>query len=284
MVRRHRRASCVGEGRRVFLDCEHFFDGYRFDPRLRRCGCSRPRSTAGADVGGAVRHQRRHAADGRRTRSSREVRGADRLPARHPLPGRHRLRGGQHGRRGRRPARRTCSAPPTATASGPATPTCSPSSATWSTKLGLPVLPDGLPGRDDAGLARHRRDRQHRPRHPPGLRRGRPPSRTRRACTRARSRSTRSCTTTWTRRWSATTCGSWSPRWPAGPSSSSRPASSASTWPASPTRVGRVVERVKERRRDGWSFEAADASFELLVRAELPATRRRRRSRSSPTG
>ncbi len=33
--------------------------------------------------------------------------------------------------------------------------------------------------------------------------------------------------------------------------------------------VGRVVERVKELESSGWSFEAADASFELLLRGEL---------------
>jgi 2-isopropylmalate synthase len=33
--------------------------------------------------------------------------------------------------------------------------------------------------------------------------------------------------------------------------------------------VGRVVERVKELESAGWSFEAADASFELLLRREL---------------
>jgi 2-isopropylmalate synthase len=36
-----------------------------------------------------------------------------------------------------------------------------------------------------------------------------------------------------------------------------------------PDVVGAVVERVKEREADGWSYEAADASFELLVRDEL---------------
>src|SRR5918994_2197212 len=34
--------------------------------------------------------------------------------------------------------------------------------------------------------------------------------------------------------------------------------------------IGRVVDRVKVLEADGWSFEAADASFELLLRAELP--------------
>ncbi|HEU5265968.1 MAG TPA: citramalate synthase, partial [Jatrophihabitans sp.] len=36
-----------------------------------------------------------------------------------------------------------------------------------------------------------------------------------------------------------------------------------------PDVVGKVVERVKEREAAGWSYEAADASFELLLRDEL---------------
>ncbi|APU17186.1 MULTISPECIES: citramalate synthase [Actinoalloteichus] len=38
---------------------------------------------------------------------------------------------------------------------------------------------------------------------------------------------------------------------------------------ARPEAVGRVVRRVKELEAGGWSFEAADASLELLLRAEL---------------
>ena len=38
---------------------------------------------------------------------------------------------------------------------------------------------------------------------------------------------------------------------------------------ARPDVVGKVVERVKEREAEGWSYEAADASFELLLRDEL---------------
>jgi 2-isopropylmalate synthase len=38
---------------------------------------------------------------------------------------------------------------------------------------------------------------------------------------------------------------------------------------ARPDVVAKVVERVKSREADGWSFEAADASFELLLRDEL---------------
>jgi len=36
-----------------------------------------------------------------------------------------------------------------------------------------------------------------------------------------------------------------------------------------PEAVARITDRVKELEAQGWSFEAADASFELLVRAEL---------------
>jgi 2-isopropylmalate synthase len=34
--------------------------------------------------------------------------------------------------------------------------------------------------------------------------------------------------------------------------------------------IGRVVDQVKVLEADGWSFEAADASFELLLRGQLP--------------
>jgi 2-isopropylmalate synthase len=39
-----------------------------------------------------------------------------------------------------------------------------------------------------------------------------------------------------------------------------------------PDVVGTVVERIKEREAAGWSYEAADASFELLLRDELGRT------------
>ena len=58
-------AFLVGEGRRVFLDAEHFFDGYRHDAGLRaRGGAGRGRGRRRGRR--AVRHQRRDAA---RTRS-----------------------------------------------------------------------------------------------------------------------------------------------------------------------------------------------------------------------
>ncbi|MCU0264595.1 MAG: citramalate synthase [Actinomycetia bacterium] len=42
---------------------------------------------------------------------------------------------------------------------------------------------------------------------------------------------------------------------------------------AEPEAIGRVVERVKDLESQGWTFEAADASFELLLREELPGGR-----------
>ncbi|MDR2453232.1 MAG: citramalate synthase [Bifidobacteriaceae bacterium] len=39
----------VGQGRRVFLDAEHFFDGYRFDPAYA-LACARAAAEAGAEV------------------------------------------------------------------------------------------------------------------------------------------------------------------------------------------------------------------------------------------
>jgi 2-isopropylmalate synthase len=39
--------------------------------------------------------------------------------------------------------------------------------------------------------------------------------------------------------------------------------------------LSRVVETVKAREAAGWTYEAADASFELLMRDELPSERRR---------
>jgi 2-isopropylmalate synthase len=44
---------------------------------------------------------------------------------------------------------------------------------------------------------------------------------------------------------------------------------------ADPQVIGRVVERVKDLESRGWTFEAADASFELLLRDEQAGERRR---------
>ena len=101
-------AHLRAEGQRVFLDAEHFFDGYRdnrdYALEVLRSGVRRRRRGRRA-----VRHQRRHAARLGRRRGAR--RGRDhRRPGRHPLPQRHRLRGGEHAGRGRRRRHATCRA------------------------------------------------------------------------------------------------------------------------------------------------------------------------------
>ena len=49
-----------------------------------------------------------------------------------------------------------------------------------------------------------------------------------------------------------------------------------------PEAVGRIVDTVKDREAAGWSYEAADASFELLVRDETRRRRGRMRRRRGP--
>ena len=51
-----------------------------------------------------------------------------------------------------------------------------------------------------------------------------------------------------------------------------------------PEALSAVTQQVKDLEAGGWSFEAADASFELLVRGELPGEASPGRSRWSPTG
>ena len=150
------------------------------------------------------------------------------------------------------------------------------------TKMGLDVLPGRLPGRADAGLARHRRDRQPRPEHPPALRRAvglRAQGRPARLGDQGRARAVQP---------PRPGGGRQRPAHPGhrdgrpGLGRAEEQASSASTSPAART-WSAVVDQVKEREADGWSYEAADASFELLLRDEL-GTAPRRRSSWSPTG
>ncbi|GAB4007565.1 hypothetical protein GCM10029992_61650 [Glycomyces albus] len=102
------------------------------------------------------------------------------------------------------------------------------------TQLGMKVLPDG--GLENltrishavAEIANMAPD-EHAP--TPGT----PPSRTRPDSTPPRSRPTRPCTTTSSPPRSATTCASWSPRWPGALRSSSRAANWASTSPRTGT-------------------------------------------------
>ena len=87
-------------------------------------------------------------------------------------------------------------------------------------KLDRAVLPPGLLGGVHPDRARGRRGHQRAARLAAAVRRRRRRSPTRPGCTRARSRSTRTSTSTPTRCTSATTCGCSSPTWPAAPRSS----------------------------------------------------------------
>ena len=118
------------EGQPVFLDAEHFFDGYRAN-RDYALEVLRTAYDAGAEVvalcdtnGGML--------PGWVADVVHDVVETHRGAGRHPLPQRHRLRGRQHPRRRRRRRHATCRARSTGTASAPATPTWSPSSPTSS--------------------------------------------------------------------------------------------------------------------------------------------------------
>jgi 2-isopropylmalate synthase len=126
-----------GEGRRVFLDAEHFFDGYATD-RAYALEAVRAAAESGAEVialcdtnGGMLPDQ---VATSCATSSSAPARGsastATTTPAA-PSPTRW-------PRSTRAP--RTCRARSTGTASAPATPTCSPSSPTCSSRRALELL------------------------------------------------------------------------------------------------------------------------------------------------
>ena len=123
-------AHLVAHGRRVFVDLEHFFDGYRHDPRLR----------GGAAAAGVRRRGRASGSCATPTAACSPPASARSWPtswraagcgwastarttpaARWPTPSPR-----------SRPAPPTCSAPRTGTASAPATPTCSRWWRTWS--------------------------------------------------------------------------------------------------------------------------------------------------------
>ena len=169
------------EGRRVFLDAEHFFDGYRADPAYA-LEVVRTAAEAGADVvvlcdtnGGMLPDRDRPTSSPRSppppARGSAST-ATTTPPARSPTPSPRST-----------PAPRTSRAPPTATASGPATPTCSPSSPAWSSSRAARCCPTGCLREMSRVAHADRRGHQPDPGHPPALRRACPPSPTRRACT-----------------------------------------------------------------------------------------------------
>ena len=225
-------AHLRAEGQRVFLDAEHFFDGWAADPAYA-LEVLRVAAEAGADVavlcdtnGGMLPHRLAdvvaevvaaglrvgiHAHDdtacavanslagGRRGRDARAGHG-------------QRLR---RALRQRRPVQRRRRARDQARPAGAAA---------------------GPPRRARPRRARRRRGREHRARRRTS--RGSAParSRTRPGCTSAPSRPTPTSTSTPTRPSSATTCACSSPSWPAARRSSSRAASSAWSPTATPSR------------------------------------------------
>ena len=214
------------EGRRVFVDCEHFFDGYKLDPdygvRLLDVAAE-----AGADVGvlcdtnggmlpmgvhDVVTDVRRRAGIrlGIHTQDDTGCAVANTLAA--VDAGATHVQGTANGY-----GERAGNANIFSVIGG------------LVTKMGLDVLPEGCLSRDGARLTRDRRDRESRAGHatrPTSVRRR---SRTRLDCTRRRSRSRRRCTTTSTRQSWATRSASSSPRWPDEPRSSSSRPNSVST-------------------------------------------------------
>ena len=134
----------VAEGRRVFLDCEHFFDGFRYNPEYTasvvRHRAPKPgrRWWCMCDTNGGMLPSRITAAieewwRGPACRSSGSASTARTTPAarwRTPSPR-------------WRPACGTSSAPPTGTVSAPATPTCSRWSATCSSSSGCRCCREG---------------------------------------------------------------------------------------------------------------------------------------------
>ena len=260
-------AFLVGHGRRVFVDCEHFFDGYAADPDYG-VAVLQAAFDAGAEVGVLCDTNGGMLPMGI-GRVVADVRARVERPARHPLPGRHRLRGRQLP--GRRRGRRH------------------------------PRAGDGERLRRAGRQRRHlRADRQ--PGHQDGAARWCPRS----ACPSCSGSATRS--PSWPTSPPTTTSpssGASAFAHKAGLHASAIKVSPELYNHLDPAvvgndmrilvtemagrasvelkgrelgvdlagqadAIGRVVDRVKVLEADGWSFEAADASFELLLRGELP--------------
>ena len=92
---------------------------------------------------------------------------------------------------------------------------------------------------------------------------------TRAGCTSRRWSAIPAPSSTSTRLWWATTRTCWCRSCRARPPSSSGSGSWATRWTTSATWPTACSSRLKEKEHDGYHYEAADASFELLVRAEM---------------
>ena len=247
-------------GLRVFLDAEHFFDGYQANPdsRLRvvraadEAGaealvlCDTNGGILPADVGAVVAELARPTS----------------APDRGPRPRRHRLRGRQH------PGRRAAGATHVQgciNGYGERTGNADLSAAipNLALKMGIRTIPAGRLERLTPVVPPHRRARQHRPQSPAALRgsvRVRPQGGTAHQRDRPATRRLRAHLPDTVGNGTRFVVSELAGR----PRSRSRPRSSGS----SSTRVlGRVVDTLKALEHAGYHFEVADGSLELLLRA-----------------
>ena len=177
-----RSATCVGQGRRVFLDAEHFFDGYRTNPGFS-LDVLRAAAAAGAEVlvlcdtNGGTPALRGGARGRRGPRRWSDVTLGCHFHNDSGCAVANSLVAVRHGRAPR------CRAASTATASAPATPTSDAAVPDLTLKMGVRTIGADRLERLTAGVPPHRRAGQHRPRPAPAVRRASPPSPTRPGCT-----------------------------------------------------------------------------------------------------
>ena len=179
-----RSRSCAAEGRRVFFDAEHFFDGYVADAAFAM------RVLAAAEEAGAERLVLCDTNGGMLPFDVARIVAAvkERVghAARHPRAQRRRLRGRELADRGRRRRAPGAGRRSTATASGPGTPTSIPISARPGAEDGghRRAARTARSGTSPSSRTTSRRSRTSRPTRTSRTRAG-APSRTRPACTRA---------------------------------------------------------------------------------------------------
>ena len=264
-------AFLVGAGQaRAVYDAEHFFDGYRDDPgyalRLPARGRRRRRRARRA-----VRHQRRR-------RCRRRSRAASPSCARRcracalgiHTPRRRRLRASPTRSPPSRPARRRCRARSTAIGERTGNANLVTIIANLQLKMGVEVLDADAARAPDRDRALRRRAAQPRARPRRSRTSASTRSRTRRgmhaAGVRADARDVRA------RRPGARRQPPRRARLRAGgPRHRRREGRRRRHRRSTTTAAARVVERVKELEHDGYQFEAADGSFELLMRKEAGA-------------
>ena len=274
----------------MVYDAEHFFDGFRDDPRLR-AALPAGGGRGGRRVRDAVRHQRRDAARRRSPAATAPVvaelggcevgihtprrRRRAASPTRSRRVRRRRAHGAGHDERLRRALRqrqpRHDHAQPPAQAG-----------------LRVPAALSGSRPHRDRALRRRALQLRAGPRTSRTWARTR--SRTRAACTWPASTPTRARSSTSTRPRSATSRDVLISELSGKGTVLARAEQPAST--LDDAAAARVVERVKELEHRGYQFEAADGSFDLLirqrdrrVRAAVPArvlARDRREARGRP--